>query len=143
MAAATPAPIPATERPAPPVTELGMASIALVASGVIYIAAYLPRRAPLGPPVGLLVAAVVVLATSAALLTLQRDFAWWRFFQVAKWALLAYLVIAGMIEYAFVYDHTHGSMLVLLTLLLTTFTLNVPILLAFTVARFQDPRAPH
>src|SRR5439155_1058618 len=35
--------------------------------------------------------------------------------------------------------YTAGSLLALLTLLLTTFTLNVPILLAFTVARFQDP----
>ncbi len=130
-------------RPAPPITQLGMASIALVASGVIYLAAYLPRTAPLAPAIGLLVAAALVLVTSVVLLTLQKDFAWWRFFQVAKWALLAYIVIAGMIEYAFVYDQTRGPVLVVMTLLLATFTLNVPILLAFTVARFQDPRAPH
>jgi hypothetical protein len=130
------------ERKAPPVTELGMASIALVAGGVIYVAAYLPRRAPLALPSVLLVAAVAVLATSVVLLLRQKDFAWWRFWPVAGWALLAYVVIAGMIEYAFIYDHTHGTPLVLLTLLLATFTLNVPILLAFTVARFQDPRGP-
>ena len=38
-----------------------------------------------------------------------RDFAWERFLQVAGWALLAYAVIAGMIEYAFVYDKTRGA----------------------------------
>jgi hypothetical protein len=127
------------ERKAPPVTGLGMASIALVAGGVIDVAAYLPQRAPLALPIVLLVAAVAVLATSVVLLFRQKDFAWWRFWPVAGWTLLAYVVIAGMIEYAFVYDHTHGTPLVLLTLLLATFTLNVPILLAFTVARFQDP----
>ena len=120
-----------------------MASIALVASGVIYLAAYLPRRAPLGPAVGLLCAAAAVLVASIVLLARQEDFAWRRFFQVAWWALLAYVVIGGMIEYAFVYDQTRGSVLVVMTLLLATFILNVPILLAFTVARFQDAHADY
>jgi len=131
------------ERSAPPVTALGMASIALVASGVIYLASYLPRRAPLGPAVGLLCAAAAVLVASIVLLARQKDFAWRRFFQVAWWALIAYVVIGGMIEYAFVYDHTRGSVLVVMTLLLTTFILNVPVLLAFTVARFQDAHADY
>jgi len=128
------------DRPAPPVTALGMVSIALVASGVIYLASYLPKRAPLGPAVGLLCAAAAVLVVSVVLLVRQKDFAWRRFFQVAWWALLAYIVIAGMIEFAFVYDHTRGNVLVVMTLLLLTFMLNVPLLLAFTVARFQNPR---
>ena len=57
---------------------------------------------------------------------------------VARWALLAYVVIAGMIEYAFVYDHTRGTVLVVMTLMLVIFTLTPPVLLAFTVARFQQ-----
>jgi hypothetical protein len=125
----------------PPVTELGMLSIALVASGVIYLASYLPRHAPLAPAVALLAAAAAVLLVNVILIARRRDFAWWRFFQVAWWALLAYIVIAGMIEYAFIYDHTRGNVLVVMTLLLVTFTINVPILLAYTVARFQDARA--
>jgi len=48
-----------------------------------------------------------------------------------------------MIEYAFVYDKTRGPVLVIMTLLLATFTLTVPLLLAFTVARFQDPGEPY
>ena len=48
----------------PPVTALGMLSIALVASGVIYLAAYLPRRAPLGPAVALLAVAAAVLVVN-------------------------------------------------------------------------------
>ena len=49
MAAAASASTSTPTRPAPPVTQLGMASIALVAGGVIYLAAYLPDRAPLAP----------------------------------------------------------------------------------------------
>lgn len=115
-----------------------MASIAFIAGGVSYLAAYLPDRAPLGPAIGLEIAAAAVLVVSVVLLRRQREFAWWRFNQVAGWALLAYAVIAGMIEYAFIYDHTRGAVLVLMTLMLVTFMVNVPILLAFTVARFED-----
>ena len=126
------------ERRVPPVTPLGMLSIGLVAVGVIYLASYLPRHASLGPAIACLAAAVVVLLANVVLLRRQREFAWWRFFQVARWALLAYIVIAGMIEYAFVYDHTRGGVLVVMTLMLVTFTVNVPIVLAFTVARFEE-----
>lgn len=127
------------ERPGPKVTELGMLSIGLVASGVIYLAAYLPRRAPLVPAVALLAAAVAVLGVNVVLLARQPGFAWGRFGQVARWMLLAYVVVAGMLEYTFVYDHTHGAVLAVMTLLLATFTLNVPLLAAYTVARFEVP----
>jgi hypothetical protein len=119
-----------------------MATIALVAVGVIYLAAYLPRHAPLGPAIGLLVVAAGVLVTNGLLLSRERAFAWWRFRQVAGWTLLAYIVIAGMIEYAFVYDHTRGPMLAVATLLLVTFMLDVPILMGFTVARFEERIRP-
>ena len=128
------------DRKVPPVTLLGMLSIALIAGGVSYLAAYLPKRAPLGPAVGLLVAAAVVLGAAAVLVTRTPDFAWRRFFQVWAWTLLAYVVIAGMIEYAFVYDHTHGAVLAVMTLMLVVFLLAPPLLVAFTVARFQQTR---
>ena len=53
--------------------------------------------------------------------------------------LLAYLVIAGMLEYVFVYDDTRGTQLLILSLMLLVFAVNIPMLLAFSVARFQDP----
>jgi len=121
----------------PRVIELGMLSIALVAAGVIDLAAYLPRRAPLLPPVLLLAAAVAVLAVNVALVLRRPGFALWRFRQVAGWMLLVYLVVAGMLEFTFLRDHTHGTVLVLMTLLLATFTLNVPVLAGYTVARFE------
>jgi hypothetical protein len=122
----------------PKVTELGMVSIALVASGVIYLAAYLPKPAPLAPAIALLATAVGVLVLNLLLLARRPGFAWWRFRQVARWMLLVYLIVSGMIEYAMIYDHTRGAVLVLMTLLLATFTLNVPLIAAFTVAHFEQ-----
>jgi hypothetical protein len=121
----------------PKVTELGMLSIGLVAAGVIYLAASLPRHAALGPAVALLGAAAAVLVLNLTLLARRPGFAWRRFRLVAQWMFLVYIVISGMIEYAFVYDHTRGAVLLVLTLLLAVFTLNVPLIAAFTVARFE------
>jgi hypothetical protein len=126
----------------PPVTEVGAASMISIAAGVIYTAAYLPKHAPLGVPIALLVVAAALQVVNAVLLSRIPGFAWFRFVQVAKWALLAYAVIAGMIEYAFLYDHTRGSQLAVLTLMLALFMLNVPVLIAFTVARYENTSAP-
>ena len=88
----------------PPVTQLGMASIGFVAGGVIYLAAYLPKHVSLGPSIACLAVALLLIAASFVLLLRRPGFAWWRFKQVFAWLLLAYLVVGGMIVYAFVYD---------------------------------------
>ena len=126
-----------TETRLPPVTQLGAASMAFVAAGVIYLAAYLPKHAPLWFALACLGCAAGLLALNAALLARVPSFAWWRFFQVMRWGLLAYLVVGGMLEYTFLYDRVHGSLLVVLTCMLVLFVVNVPLLMAFTVARFQ------
>ena len=125
------------DRRLPPITEIGAASMIAIAGGVIYLASYLPKHAPLGVAVGLLLLAAALQVTNAILLARLRPFAWTRFFQVGRWALLAYAVIAGIIEFAFVYDHTRGAPLVVMTLMLVLFMLNVPVLIAFTVARYE------
>ncbi len=125
------------DRRLPPVTQLGAASMAFVAAGVIVLAAYLPKHAPLAAPVACLACAAALLAVNAALLARSRDFAWWRFFQVMRWGLLAYTVVAGMLEYTFLYDHTRGTVLAVMTAMLVLFTVNVPLLMAFTVARYE------
>jgi hypothetical protein len=56
--------------------------------------------------------------------------------------LLVYLVVAGMIEYAFVHDGTSGAVLAVMTCLLGTFTLNVPLISAYTVARYERRLEP-
>ena len=127
------------ERRLPPVTELAMASLALIVAGGIYLSAHLPKHVPLAPAVILLVASVGLFAVNLAALARVRDFAWDRFFAVARWSLLAYLTIGGLIEYAFLQSHLHGGPLVVLTLSLLVFSLHVPTLIGFTVARFEEP----
>jgi type III secretory pathway component EscS len=125
------------DRRLPPVTEIGAASMVAVAVGLIYNASYLPKHAQTDVAVAILVVAAVLQLVNAFLLSRLEDFAWDLFKQVAGWSLLAYAVIAGMIEFAFVYDDTRGTQLVILTLMLVLFMLNVPVLIAFTVARYQ------
>ena len=126
------------ERPLPPVTQLGMASMALIVAGGIYLSSHLPRHVPIGPAVALLAASALVLVANVFVLSRVRDFAWGRFFEVGKWSLLGYLVIAGLIEYAFLQDHVRGGALVVLTLSLAVFAVHVPMLVGFTVARYAD-----
>ena len=125
------------DRKLPPVTEVGAAAMVAIAVGVIYNAAYLPKHAQTWVAIAILAVAAGLELANGVLLARIRDFAWARFRQVAGWALAAYVVIGGMIEFAFVYDHTHGTQLVILTLMLVLFMLNVPVLIAFTVARYQ------
>jgi hypothetical protein len=129
------------ERSLPPVTQLGMLSLSLIAAGVIDLAAHLPRGVSLAPPIALLSASAAVLAVSVASLRRADGFAWRRFLEVARWALLAYAIIAGLIEYVFLRNNTSGGPLVVLTLSLVVFALNVPVLIAFTVARYDDPQS--
>jgi hypothetical protein len=96
---------------------------------------------PQGPAIALLVAAAALLAVNIAMLARIEHFAWGAFRLVAGWVLAAYVVIAGMLEYVFVYDHTRGTQLVILTLMLVVFAVNIPLLLGFSVARFQEPSA--
>jgi hypothetical protein len=128
-----------TEQRLPPVTQLGMASLALIVAAGIYLSAHLPQHVPLGPAVALLVASVLLLAGNVFALTRVAGFNWPRFFDVAKWALLAYVIVAGMIEYAFLRDHLSGGPLVVLTLSLVVFAVHVPMLIGFTVARYAEP----
>lgn len=110
-------------------------------SGGIYLAAHLPRRPPLTPAVGLLAGGGALSIAAVMLLSRIRPFAWATFFLVARWALLAYVVIAGILGFVFIYDHTRGATLAVLLMTLVVFALDVPMIIAFTVARYQktDP----
>jgi hypothetical protein len=126
------------QRRLPPITEMAAGSLVLIVIGGICLAAYLPNPAPLGPPIGLLAASATLLAATVFTLSRLRDFAWDRFFLVARWTLLAYVVIAGMLELVFVLDGTRGGPLVVLTLSLGVFAVDIPLILGFTVARYAD-----
>jgi hypothetical protein len=127
------------ERKLPPVTEIGMASLGLIVAGGIYLAAHLPQHVPLAPAVVLLAASAVLLAGNLLALSRVGGFAWDRFFGVARWALLAYTITAGLIEFAFLRDHMSGGPLVVLTLSLVVYAVHVPTLIGFTVARYAMP----
>jgi hypothetical protein len=131
-----------SERRPPPVTQLGMVSLGLIVAAVIYLSAHLPQHVPLAPAIALLAASALLLAGTVLALARTPGFAWARFLEVAKWALLAYSIIAGMIEYVFLRNHTSGGPLIVLTLSLLVFALTVPVLIGFTVARYAEPEEP-
>ena len=126
-----------TEDRLPPVTQIGMASLALIIAGGIYLSANLPHHVSIAPAAVLLALSALLLAGNMFALSRVRNFAWSQFFAVARWALLAYVVIAGLIEYAFLRDHLRGGALVVLTLSLVVFAVHVPALIGFTVARYH------
>jgi peptidoglycan/LPS O-acetylase OafA/YrhL len=128
-----------SDRRLPPVTQLGMLSLAFIVAGGIYLSAHLPDHVPLGPAWALLAASILVLAVNIVGLSRVRDFPWSRFVEVGKWSLLAYLVIAGTILYVFLRNNVSGGTLVVLTLSLAVFAVHVPMLVGFTVARYAKP----
>lgn len=138
MTTQTAEPLTPKGRPLPPVTQLVIGSLALVIIGGIVMAGSFPQPSSLVLPSALLGASALLSALSVLLLSRHPGFAWAVFFSVARWALLAYLVIAGMIEFAFIHNHAGGAALVVLSLMLLVFALDVPLSIGFTVARFAD-----
>lgn len=130
-----------TERKLPPITQMAIATLILIVIGGVYLASHLPTTPPLAPAIALLAVSGVVLAANVVILSRIQDFAWTHFFLVGRWALLAYLVIAGMLEYVFVVDGTRGGPLIVLTLMLAVYAVDIPLLLAFSVARYQQASA--
>jgi hypothetical protein len=128
-----------SERRHPPFTEVGMLSLALIVIGGIYLSSHIPQHVPLGLPTALLIASCLLVVANLAVLSRVPHFAWPRFFQVGKWALLAYLFTAALIEYAFLRNHLRGGALVILTLSLLVYAVQVPAMIAFTVARYETP----
>jgi hypothetical protein len=120
----------------PPVTQVGMASLALIVAGGIYLSAHLPNEVPLAPAVVLLVLSALLLVGNLIAIRRIDGFAWGKFLEVGKWALLAYAITAGLIEYAFVRNDLTGGPLIVLTLSLVVYAVHVPMLIGFTVARY-------
>jgi hypothetical protein len=123
----------------PPVTQLGMAALALLAAAVINLAARIPEKVSLLPSTVLVAAAGVLVVSALTALARAPAFAWDRFVAVARWALVAYATIAGLIAYSFVHNGVRGGTLAVLCGALVVFALDVPTLIAFTVARHAEP----
>ncbi|GAC1473410.1 MAG: hypothetical protein PVSMB7_27340 [Chloroflexota bacterium] len=129
---------PAPERTFLPIAEIAVVSMALVVVGGIYLASQIPKSVTLWPAIGLLVVAAGLMVGNVVLLRGLQRFAWQLFFQVFRYTLLAYGVIAGMIGYVFIVDGTRGEVLAVLLAMLLVFAVDIPLLLAFSVARFGD-----
>ncbi len=124
-----------------PVMACTVGAIVTSFVAVGFLAAYLPRKAPLGPPIGLLIASGVLTIAGAALLRGKPGFAWGVFRSVARWIVLVTLIFAAMAEYVFAYDKTTGAPLVIMTIVLLLAAINVPVAVGFSVARHERPAA--
>jgi hypothetical protein len=127
------------DRRLPPIAQLGVGTLVLSVIAAILITSKIPSDPPLAIAVPLLGLAGVSLLAAVVLLARTPAFAWEKFFLVAKWSLLGYIVIAGMIEFAFIHDNTPGSTLAAMSAMLALFAVDVPMLLGFSVARYADP----
>jgi len=125
----------------PPVMPIAIVTLALIVSGGVVVAAQYGRPAHLTIPTVLLSLAGLLLVVNAVLIARIKAFAWPVFFRVLGWALLAYAVIAGILEYVFIYDHTPARLLTLFTVMLVMFAIDVPLMLSYSVARWQPPDA--
>jgi hypothetical protein len=127
------------QRNFPPVARLGTLTLALTVAGGVVMAANYGKAPSLVAPIALTAAAGAVLIVNVILLARAKEFAWTPFFRVLGWTLLAYLTIAGILEFVFVFDHTPAHQLALFSVLLFLFATDVPLVLAFSVARWQIP----
>jgi len=131
----------ADERRLPPVIEAGCLGLVLAIAGVIYLASHVPGHPSLAPAIGLLAASAATVLANALTLARVRPFAWRAFWRVWRWAMLAYAVIAGVLVYTFVYDRIPAGTLSLLVATLVVFAVDIPVMLAFSVARYQPLQA--
>jgi hypothetical protein len=86
----------------------------------------------------LLVLSFLLLVGNLVALSRVQGFPWRRFWQVARWSLLAYGITAGLIEWVFLRNDLSGGPLVVLTLSLVVYAVHVPMLIGFTVARYYE-----
>ncbi len=107
----------------------------ILAAGIIIV--HIPAPAPMwGPIMWVCIAAALTLATIVLLLR-KQPCARRRFFTVAKWVFLYILLLTGMAEYVMVFDGMRGETLVVMTIILLLFLVNIPMLWGFSVARHE------
>ena len=107
----------------------------ILAAGIII--SHFPEPAPMwGSVMWVCIATVLTIATIVLILR-KRPFARKLFFTVAKWVFMYILVLTGMGEYVIVFDGTRGEPLVVMTIILLLFLVNIPMLWGFSVARHE------
>ena len=129
---------PSVERKLPPIAQICVVVLASMVIGGVYVAAHLPAHVAMTLPTTLITFAGVLLLANMVLLSRVPNFAWKSFFKVARWTILAEGIVAGMLEYIFIFDGTRGSVLLLMTSALVIFVLDLAVLFGFSVAQFQE-----
>ena len=130
------------ERTMPPVVPVAMVALALAVTGGIFLAANALQDPSLALPATLEIAAIALEIVAYVMAARIRPLAWDRFRQVFLWAFLAYAIQGGMIEFSFINNDTPNDPLVWLTLGIVAFVTLVPLMIAFTVARYQAVDSP-
>ena len=125
----------------PKAVEIVTVSLAAVVVGGVWFGAHATSRPPLLLPTLMLIVGAVLLIVGLLMIARVAGFSWDTWVRVGRWALLAYVIAAGMIEFAFVRNHTRGAPLAVVTGMLVVFALDVPFLIATTVARYEDSPA--
>jgi hypothetical protein len=97
----------------------------------------IPGPVPLWGSVLWLCIAAALTTASAILILMKKPFAPKVFFKIAKWTFLYFLVISSMGEYVIIFNGTRGSTLVVMTITILLFLVNIPMLWGFSVARHE------
>jgi hypothetical protein len=129
--------MPSTGRKLPPISEIAIVTMTLVVIGGTYIAGHIPDDVPLLLPTILAVAAAVLLVVNLYLTSTLKPFAWGVFKQVFGWSLVGYGVISALLMFVFLRDDIPGDVMTFLIAMLVIFAVNIPLLFAFSVARYQ------
>ena len=130
------------ERKLPPVVGVAMVALAFAVTGGVILAGQPVQHPSLVGPTVLEGGALVLELVSIVMMLRIRPFAWDRFRLVFGWAFLAYVIQGGMIEWAFAKNHTPGGPIAVLTCGIVVFSTIVPLMIAYTVARYQAVPAP-
>lgn len=125
------------ERALPPVVPVAMVALALAVTGGVILAAGAMTDPSLVVPAVLVISAVVAELVAAVMLATIRPFAWKRFRQVLGWTLLAYVIQSAVIVFAFVVNDVPAGPMALFCVGLVVFATDVPLMIAFTVARYE------
>lgn len=127
-------------KPFPKAVELVSLSLACSMVGGIWLGSHASPKAEhsLTLPTVLLIAGAVLLAVGVVMVATVKGFNWNSWVRVAKWALLAYVIESSLILYAFVHNQVRGSTLAVVIGLIALFAIDVPFLIATTVARYDD-----
>ncbi len=120
-----------------PVAICTIASLVCAFLGIGVMAAYLPDEPPLSWPAAFLTASVLLLAAAALFLQRRPRFAWRLFWSVARWVFVGTLIFSATAVFVFVYDGTRGPTLAIMAAVLVLTAIDIPLLIAFSVARHE------